>query len=259
MLLSQETSGYQRMLAEFCRRGDGELIPGMREGRAEVYRDLVFSVVEDTLARAYPITKARLGSELWAQLTQDFFSHYACSSPHLWQMPRELISFAKDSHYRRRSRLPYLDDLLRFEWVEIEVFNMEDAIYPAVRSDGDFLKDILIVNQECRILELSYPVFRPATEKELATAAQFRLLVYRHPERLTVEFIELSPFFAELLRRLSEAPQAVEKILSELTKCECVRPTPEMIAKVSAFVENLNHAGMIRGFLEEQGAYEKID
>ena len=53
---------------------------------------------------------------------------------------------------------PFLDDLLYFEWMEIEVHTMPDRPFPDYVKEGNVLEDRLAFNPEYEIIRMDYPV-----------------------------------------------------------------------------------------------------
>lgn len=206
MPLSDETSRMQRALADYCRDADFRPLPGVRQERASHYRRLVFGGVKTTLRNAYPIAYQTLGREAWEQLVETFFAEYACDSPQLWKMPRGLYDYVRETGYAAKIGCPYLNDLLLFEWTEIEVFMMEDKTHPAVSPISDLLNEPLVINREHRILKLSYPVFRLKGEELLNAKGSYLLVAYRNPSTMKVWFSELTPFTAAVVELLRDEP-----------------------------------------------------
>lgn len=183
---------YERNLAQYCRTSDAALasaekIPAARPECLAVYRRLVFNGVHENLSAAYPIAAATLGSDEWNALVEEFFAVHACPSPQLWKMPMELLNFAKSARIAERLKRPYLYDLLRFEWAEIAVHMMKDVALHKVLK-----KRTLQVNPYHQILEFQYAVFRLRGDDLIGSAGEYFLLVFRHIERCTVHFVELT-------------------------------------------------------------------
>lgn len=203
MALSRETIEYQNKLARYCRTGEPVKIDGTVNSRLHHYRRLVFNVVNNTLAQAYPITREVLDPKVWNNLVNSFFSDYNPQSPYLWKMPKEFYRFIKNSKYSEKLELPFLNDLLYFEWIEIEVYTMPDAEVFDYSGSGNIYKDILIINQEFRLINLDYPVHMYSVEEAKNKRGNYYVLVYREPVTFKVKFINLSVLNAFIFEQLA--------------------------------------------------------
>lgn len=171
----------QAQFTHCCRTGEVKSIAGIEERRIEIYRNAVFGGVRRVLEKAYPLTMAALGDQ-WEPLILEFFANCDCPSPHLWQMPRGLYEYIKE----KGSDIPWLAELLYFEWIEIEV-HMGPDISVDCQDEGDILSDPLVINPEHRLTRFTYPVFRDPPER-LKPGAHF-LFTYRHPGIFDVHFL----------------------------------------------------------------------
>jgi uncharacterized protein len=230
----------QKQFATSCRTGECKSFAGIEERRIEIYRNAVFSGVRRVLEKAYPLTKAALGDE-WEQLISEFFANHDCPSPHLWKMPRELYAYVE----KRGSEIPWLIELLYFEWIEIEV-HMGPDISVECQDDGDILSDPLVMNPEHRLTRFTYPVFREKTE-HLRPGAHF-LFTYRHPGICDVRFLELSPLLAVAIASLAIHPMPVPEVV-ELSCDQLGLSFDEKICEnVLEFFENMLAQGAALGF-----------
>lgn len=202
-MLNRLTRTYQEELGRHCRTGEPAAIPGLNHRRAAVYRDLVFGTVESALRRAYPIAASVLGDARWGSLVERFFAEHPLPSPQLWQMPRELITFVSTAPHVVPSDAPFLPDLLRFEWIEIEVAMMPDLATPDHTGAGDVLFDRVLLNPHHLRLTLEYPVYAISSDI-LDRRGRYELMSFRVPEVWTVRFIGLNPRDAAILDLLTE-------------------------------------------------------
>ena len=192
MQLRSETEALFRDLVNYC-RNDKDVVPtGVREDRAPTYRRLVRNIIFSNLEKAYPIANVTLGEEKWNRLTGDFFEQWNIPSPELWRMPYSLLEYVDSTNYAELIAAPYLTDLLLFEWKEIEIYMIEDYQYPELSQIADPLIDELQLNMESEIIEVGYPVHRERGPEFSEVNNRYLLLCYRHPETLSVKFIELA-------------------------------------------------------------------
>lgn len=193
----------QRNLALYCRTGEFHPLINTIEGRVHHYRRLVFNNIDDSLATAYPLTRQLLQEDEWELLTHNFFSRVACSSPMVWKMPLELYAYVEKHETELTDKYPQLLDLLRFEWIEVELFMMADKDSWRFSADGDLLNDVLCINPEHHIERLIYPVHtRKADEIYAAHKGNYFVLGYRHPDTGEVNFMDVSPVYVWLIESL---------------------------------------------------------
>lgn len=248
MPLEKDTYQHVSNFAVYCRSAQQPLPVAVRSDRAPTYRRLVWNIVDDCLRRAYPICATILRAHEWEELVRDFMAGWDCSDPQLWKMPRQLCEFVRASSYSKKLGRPYLDDLLYFEWIEIEVFMMPDVPALSVKSEGDLFHNKLILNQEFRLIELSYPVFRVSANELEAHKGTYFLLAFRHPKTLTVRFMELSELWVEVVDLLAKQALSGVELLSTLTEELNEKEAVSMRTMLLAFLESLQQQGMLAGF-----------
>lgn len=240
MPLSEVSRRQFAELFEYC-RGNNDVPSGVRDDRAPTYQRLVKNIVFGNLEKAYPIARKRLTKNEWHTLTERFFSTWNSPSPELWRMPYALVEFVENTEIAHNLQLPWLPDLLRFEWAEILAFMMPDYQYqdqpePIV----DLWSDTLAMNQEHVLLELSYPVHHKLSRQELSEEGKYFVICYRHPRSLEAMYMEVSHFFFQMFQELLAQERTAEEIL-------------DLIIEEAAIVENAVSKSLreqIQGFLE---------
>ena len=217
MLLHDTTRRYQSALAGYCRSGQLEPIPGIHNEHISHYRRLVYNVVDDMLQNAYPLTHALLGAIEWKNLVNEFFTHHPCQSPQVWYMPKEFYQYLVTVKHPLLEKYPFLEELLCFEWAEVELFMMEDRREkPAATYSLE--TDKLVINPEHQLFSFQYPVhLKPAHGITTADKGNYFLAAHRNTAG-TVIFTDLSPALAIILSLLEEAPANIDEMLETLEK-----------------------------------------
>lgn len=237
MPLEVYTQEQIRGLAAVCRTGRTSDKVRAPEDRQLVYHRLIKGVVADTLARAYPLTKALLESgecapeDTWENLVNRFLNSGSLINPELWQMPRGLVEFARAEKLGERLNIPFLDDLLLFEWTEIEVYMMKDCeVVASTEENGadnegassssldqgsTAKRSTFTLNPHHKILTLSYPVFLQGTFEERSRPGEYTLAVCRDPHDFSVQFVHLS-LVAVLALDILKTQQTEECLLRKL-------------------------------------------
>ncbi|WP_298734590.1 DUF2063 domain-containing protein [uncultured Chitinophaga sp.] len=209
------TTGYQSALAAYCRSGRYTAIPGVHKGHVTHYRRLVYNVVDDMLQSAYPLTYHLLTAKEWKQMVQDFFSSHACQSPQVWYMPRELHEYLVKTQHPLLEKYPFLSELLWLEWLEVELFMMEDKP-AAFTAFGDIQADAFVLNPEHHLQHFHYPVhLKQAKQISAEDKGDYFLVLFRKPDNGEVAFMQLSPVLVTLLELLEERPQAMHPLVEQ--------------------------------------------
>ncbi|ASZ11815.1 putative DNA-binding domain-containing protein [Chitinophaga pendula] len=232
MLLRDHTKQQQSSLATYCRTGEYSAIPGVREQHVHHYRRLVYNVVDDSLQSSYPLTFQLLETEEWDELVQAFFSEHGCQSPQVWYMPREFYEWYQGYDSPLHRQYPFLSELLLFEWLEVELYMMEDI--PAVFKAGDLGSEALVINPEHHLQYFTYPVhLKQAATITAEDEGHYFLCLHRHPESGEILFNDLSPAFVHMLESLASAPMEQAGLISRT--CELLQiPANEDIKQATA-------------------------
>lgn len=248
MQLFESTHRTQSALANYCRTGTYTPISGANETNIAVYRELAFDVIEDMLQSTFPLTHELL-SEEWLQLVQDFFSNHACKSPQVWYMPKELYEYLSSIEQDPfLKKYPYLLELIWFEWLETELYMMEDQVI-AHRLTGNINTDRLVLNPESHFQHFCYPVhLKNAKSIASSDQADYYLTAHRVPETGDVLFTDISPALLRILELLADKPATI----LELTQHVClefgISYTEDILKTTTAFAEQSLASKLIIGF-----------
>lgn len=253
MLLHHETLTQQQMFTDYCRTGESHPIIGASPERLAHYRRLVTNIIDDTLASAYPLTNELLTAKEWERLVHNFFSRHNCSSYQIWQMPFELIAYVGSNEVRLQNKYPFLMDLLRFEWLEIEIHMMEDVAVPSFKENGDLVHDTIMFNPEFSLLQVSYPVHLKNPKKlQAVDRGAFTILVYRDLAEGKVEFMDISLLFAWFIQGAHNERKTIAQLASEAAGQVRI-PVTEIINNTLPFLRELQNKKFIIGFSNETG------
>ncbi len=209
----------QSSLANYCRTGIYQEIAGVDSKRVKQYRRLVYNIIDDSLRSAYPLTYKLFEKEEWDSLVNEFFSSHPCSSPQIWTMPKEFYEYVLETDHPFIKKYPFLPELLKMEWLEIELFMMEDEdiSYQKENIKG---KENLLINPEHRLEHFNYPVhLKTANTIQESDKGNYFLVMHRHPDNGKVIFTDLSVFYARILEHLSEEAYESEEVI-QLTAAE---------------------------------------
>lgn len=249
MLLNNETYLYQSTLAQYCRDGKEITISGMNSDRLPHYRRLVFNVIKDALETTYPISFKYIEMIIWEEMVYNFFSIHRCSDPQVWRMPEEFYQFCKSNNYAGKYALPFLNDLLWFEWLEVELYMMEDVEYPRYKPSENWIKEKVAINPEYRLIKLQYPVHLEKPYDSIEKKGDYFLLLYREKETGRVQFINLSVLFAFLIENIASSEKTTEQILNDILYIFGINDLALLQNETFRFLEDLQSRGFVLGVL----------
>jgi len=249
MKLSEDTERIQDLLGDYCRTGVDQDIPGITPGRLHHYRRLVYNVVRDTMDTAFPITLAALGEEQWDVMVQDFFSKERPQTPQIWKLPFEFYRYHVNQETGAKIQKPYLDDLLYFEWIEIEIHTMPDRPFPGYSRTGNVFLDTLAFNPEYEIVRLEYPVHMHSAEKTLELKGDYFVLVFRSPETGNVQFLNLSGLNTYILTRLAEERVPLNELKGDIARVAGIESGKYLDDSLSTFIGDLIDKRLILGYI----------
>lgn len=247
MLLKQETHNIQTQLAEYCKTGVEVEIEGAKQERLHHYRRLTYNIVKSALNTAYPIAHKTIDEDEWIGMIDDYYANHKMNTPLVWKMPQEFYNFVVEKRYSDTLGRPYLDDLLYFEWIEIEIHTMEDIEIPDYKEEGDLLIDKLVVTPEHEILSFDYPVHKFKGDDLLGKEGSYFVLIFRKLDTGAVRFINLSPFFAVTLQNIIENQLTFKQSIDATAKAFGV-DYDQSIQHGLAFANDLVTQGFILGF-----------
>lgn len=251
MKLREDTARIQNLLGEYCRTGVETEIPGVTPGRIHTYRRLVYNVVRDTMNSAYPISVAALGEEQWDVLVQDFFSNGIPQTPQIWKLPFEFYQYHASRETGIKIGKPYLEDLLYFEWIEIEVHTMPDRPFPDYVENGNIFTDRLAFNPEYEVIRLDYPVHLYSAEEATALKGDYFALIYRSPDTGFVKFLNLSGLNTYILTRLVEDDVPLNQIKGDIATVSGIESGKYLDDALEKFIRDLMEKKLILGFYKE--------
>lgn len=214
------TFALQSELGLFCRTGANEPLSSIQEHTFH-YRRLVFTVVKDTLKAAFPIARKLVGKKKWQSAVVYFFENHKCQSPQVWRLPQEFQEFYQQNEFPFDKNSLMLKELLQYEWLETEVYMMEDIPVPEFRRQSRGEEDIYVPNPEIKILALHYPVHtKDASLISEADKGHYFVSIHRDYETKQVKFNDLSYPFVEILVAMNEQELTKKNLAGILMKYE---------------------------------------
>lgn len=248
MFLKSQTKQEQSKLANYCRTGKYQRIPGAEKARLKHYRRLVYNIIYDSLQSAYPLAYQLLQNAEWDELVESFTAEHTCQSPQVWLTPHEFYEYVINHLQPIIKKYPFLPNLLEMEWLEVELFMMED-IEVSFRKDQETANDKLVISPEHRLVKLDYPVhLKNASQIELSDKSDFFLVMHREQSSGKVIFTDVSIFFARLIEILSVRPLPVSELISIACGDFNLQVNNKIEEKVGTFFQKSIDSQLILGF-----------
>ncbi len=236
-------------MAAYCRTGTLPEIHGLNLDRFQTYRRLIFTIVQEHLEASFPVTFRYLQSEVWEEMTHLFLAGHPCQSFQVWQIAKEFYDYVLENKWKEKYKIDFLEDLLKFEWEELRLYNMEDIPSPPVKnSEGDLLTSWPVLNPEFALMRLEYPVHIFSPDESLKRKGDYILFLFRERETGRIQFMDVSPWHAFLIEQFSERNCSLEGLLTEArTYFPLVDPV-ELEALSLEFLTHLKNSSFILGF-----------
>ncbi|MBN2175220.1 MAG: putative DNA-binding domain-containing protein [Bacteroidales bacterium] len=248
MYLNINTKEVQSNLADYCRTGETRALPGTDPQRLKHYRRLVFNIINDSLQSAYPLTYQLLKDDSWDELVDEFFTNHPCQSPQVWWMPKEFYEYLVEQDHAIITQYPFLPNLLEMEWLEVELFMMEDIRADYHRS-GQLSNDALVLNPEHRLVRFDFPVhLKNASQLNPEDKSDFFLLMHREPSSGKVQFTEVSVFFARMIEILGSRAVSVTELIALTCSDFNLQVSKHITGEVTQFIEKAINNQLILGF-----------
>ncbi len=182
---------------------------GLEEPESEalrLYRELVYNRFEDFTKTSFPLFSSFAGEDL-KPLVEEFLKEDH-SSPLLVDLGKDFLEFFERVETHLKERLPFLRELLLYEWSEIEVFKAQDE---EVASEFSW-KGSYRLSSASRLLRFMYPVHRAqelSAEEILKGKGEHFLLLYRD-RNYRVRSQELTPFVYGFLKEIDSGRSPLE-------------------------------------------------
>ncbi len=187
-----------------------------------VYKALVYHRYFEILSNAYPLFYEIVDKKEFENLIQKFM-RYGAKKHLVWKMPNEFRKFIKINNFIKE-KYPFLDDLLWFEWIEV---NLAMKHYKKYKQKKFSYDNKYRLNKNFSLKKLEYKVFEKENfNKKLDTY----LLAYYDFGDYSVYYREVSEILYIFLKAFKKSSmQESLKVIANLSK--------EHINDVKAFLK----------------------
>jgi hypothetical protein len=165
------------------------------EKGVEVYKKLVFYRFFEVVSHAYPIWNSLVDVKRLEDAIAQFMQK-GSRTPLIWKFPNEFRRFIKKQ--KLFEDMPYVHDLLWFEWIEIELFMKEYAKEKqAVFSYSKHYK----LGNNVVLKKLSYKVY----ERDFEHKGRYFVMAYYDIKKQEVIYREISELLYIFLKELRKS------------------------------------------------------
>lgn len=233
----------QSQFTTYCKTGSWDESQCPMPTNIERYRAMVRHNFNNTLAKAYPIAQKAMGKEHWLAFVDAFLATYTRPEAHFLEFPKAALDFEIAQQWGMRQGLPWLSDLLLFEWTQIELFHKPDSENPIVTGFSGDLSIPVRLQEDWELLTFTYPVYR----KDWAElSGQYFLLLYRDARDFEVYNLELNPLLAAFWCALVESPTfPVLDILRHLLAQYQIELTEAVLSACRGFLVEMGARGLV--------------
>lgn len=181
-------------------------ISNINHEQMEIYQNLIYNNINNTLKRAFPVSVSILSTGQWRTLALGFLAHHNSQSPYFYDLPKQFVEYINTLE-----ELPwsFLHELMHYEWIELDV---ELSIESESNPDSNAR---YITNNSTRVLVYRYPVHQISKEftPEKPPLNPTFLVVYRN-NSFKVLFMEVNLLSAHLLELLMTEPQSIDQAIT---------------------------------------------
>ncbi len=181
-------------------------IPNINHEQMEVYQNLIYNNINNTLKRAFPVSVSILSKAQWRTLTLGFLADYGSESPCFYDLPKQFVEYINTLE---ELPWPFLHELMHYEWVELDI----ELSVESERNPDSHVH--YMTNNSTRVLVYRYPVHQISKDftPEKPPLNPTFLVVYRNSS-FKVLFMEVNLLSAHLLELLMTAPQSIDQAIT---------------------------------------------
>jgi len=129
-----------------------------QEHRISVYQNNLFGAMQEYLAEVYPATQGVVGDAFFSQMAQVLVQLTPPSEGNVHNYGAGMVEVL--THFEGLSGLPYLPDLVRYEWALHDAYysTVSDVIDPATIPQEELLSLSLELNESVSLIQSDFPI-----------------------------------------------------------------------------------------------------
>lgn len=171
-----------------------EPIEGRSQNRINLYKELVFYRFYEVIQNAFPLFVSQVGAERLREMVASFIKTDP-KSPYIWTIPRQFSRFVIER--KLAPDVDCADDLLWYEWIEIELFRGDYNDDPPPQFGGEKSWGL---SPSARMRRMRYRVYN----KQFNEPGDFAAIVYYNFEDSKIHFQEITPFLFDLINLMGK-------------------------------------------------------
>ncbi len=173
----------------------GSIDPAKQEVGLRAQRSLVLHRFYEVISNAFPIWYGMVDKDRFREVLYQFMQH-GSKSHQIWRVPDEFRAFIKERNLFADT--PYINDLLWFEWIEVELIMRKYSLCGSTEFGYD--KEY-VLGQNCALRGLDYKVFETG---KVDVPGDYKILAYYHFGDQKVYFREISEVLFVFLKQIKE-------------------------------------------------------
>ena len=252
-MYTPDTYNIIKSFVNRCRTHSPENMKGTVNKGLEYYTKLIYNNINNVLMQAYPITHSVVAAEKWQMMVRGFIKQHPSTANRIWKMPREWMNYVENKHFAEKFDIPFLNDLLMFEWVEMEVFTMPSkkekitGVKPKEIVSIEWDKKIKII-EVYRLVQLKYPVHLYAIKKAVENAGDYFLLTFRTDDH-QVKYVDMPALHVLFFEQIRNGA-TLNEITWELQRFKKPREKDREVVKsyLESFVTSMFRYGIFKKF-----------
>ena len=204
-----------------------EIASSEHQHRIWIYQNNVFGAVQNYLEEVYPATRGVVGADFFKQMAQVFIQKTPPSvgNMHVYGDGFSELCQSVDG----LEGLPYLSDLMRYEWALHESYYsvVSDALDPSSVPQDELLTTSVVFNDSVSLICSEYPIYEiqrqslPSFEGQVAidlNQSQDNLLVYKMGHEVQCLALEAEQaVFIQGLEKNQNLLQAIEGLQGSIS------------------------------------------
>jgi hypothetical protein len=219
--------------------------------RMELYRELFFNNILDTLSNAFPVLHGVIDEQHWLQLCQRFFAQHQCHTPYLSHVPGEFVAYLEQ---QQNLQPAWMLELAQWEWSELELFLATDP-QPREQLGDDVIHGIPVLSSLIRLHQCRYPVHRIGANfiPEEPAEQPLYLLAWRKADD-SVGFMQINGLSAVIMQMMrdnqrQQQPCSGHQLLRRIAAQQKVHELSIIIDGGIEFLQHLYNNSIIIGSL----------
>jgi len=195
--------------------------------RIWIYQNNVFGAIQEYLEEVYPATRGVVGADFFKQMAQVFIQKTPPSVGNIHLYGKGFAKLCRS--IEGLEGLPYLDDLIRYEWALHQSYYsvVSDALDPSSLPQDELLTAEVVLNNSVSLICSEYPIYQiqrqslPEYDGEVSidlNQSQDNVLIYKLGHQVhSLEIGREKAIFIQELEKNGNLLQAIEALQGSIS------------------------------------------